>query len=288
MSKANRLAIRKGSKSFFLASLFFSEPVKKACWSLYRWCRHCDDIVDQGGNPSDLKKLKNQTLLALQSQKGHEIFKNLGEVCELYLIPAHYPLELLEGFEKDIEGVPIQSGQDLEKYAYQVAGVVGMMMAHIMKAHLPQAARAAQSMGNAMQLTNIARDIREDYERGRIYLPTDWLNEENIDVKNLLSYSQREHLFKVIQRLLNRADQLYQEGFAGLKFLPLRSALAVSIAASIYSAIGRKILRKGPSALDSRTYVTLPEKLLLVFEGVYRVLKQSPERLILRRSHANA
>lgn len=278
-----RTAIRKGSKSFYFASLFFSDQVKSDCWNLYRWCRYCDDRIDNGGTEDDLKDIKNKTLSALRGLSGPPQFRGVSEVCQRYSIPLEYPMELLSGFEKDSRGLTIKDENELEEYAYQVAGVVGLMMSYIMNADLSRAREAAKCMGNAMQLTNIARDIGEDFFRGRIYLPATWLKDEKIQTGKLMDLDQRESLFRVSERLLKKADGLYQKGYSGLIYLPLRSAIAVSIAASIYSSIGRKIRRQGPSALDSRIYVSFPEKLFLALEGIARVFLQIPQRLRLRR-----
>lgn len=276
-------SIQNGSKSFYLASLFFSRSTQTDCWSLYRWCRACDDRIDEGGTVADLEDLRSKTQIALEEGRGPAEFRALGEVCRRHSIPVQYPVELLAGFAKDVDGVRIRDERELEEYAYQVAGVVGMMMSHIMRADLPRAAEAAKSMGNAMQLTNIARDIREDFERGRIYLPESWLKAEAIERERLLAHDQREALFRVTTRLLRRADELYREGYRGLSHLPFRAAVAVSIAAAVYSSIGKKILREGPGAIDKRVYVSLPEKLLLVAKGIGRVLSQLPERWSRRR-----
>lgn len=278
-----KTAIQKGSKSFYFASLFFSDQVKSDCWHLYRWCRYCDDRIDNGGTRDDLVDIKNKTISALSTLSGPPQFRGLGEVCQRNSIPPEYPMELLSGFEKDSRGITIRDEAELEEYAYQVAGVVGLMMSYIMKADLSRAREAATCMGNAMQLTNIARDIREDFGRGRIYIPATWLEDEEIQTDKLMDAAQRERLFRTSERLLKKADNLYQNGYRGLIYLPFRSAIAVSIAASFYSSIGRKILRTGPRALDSRIYISLPEKLFLVLEGVARVLLQIPQRLKLKR-----
>lgn len=287
MSNETRTAIRKGSKSFFLASLFFGHRTREACWVLYRWCRHCDDQVDNGGSAQTLIELRMSTDDGLNLKSADVLFSELGKVCETHGIPHTYPHELLNGFEKDVRGVSLEQPKDLEDYAYQVAGVVGLMMSHIMGADMPSAISPAKSLGNAMQLTNIARDVKEDFENGRIYLPRAWLKESELEPEGLLDSSQRSRLFELVKRLLARADELYRDGYAGLHYLPFRAALAVSIAGSIYSSIGRKILARGESALDERIYVTLPEKLFLTLEGIVRVLAIVPRRLAMRSIRAN-
>ena len=286
MSAEAQNAIRKGSKSFYLASLFFSRTLKQDCWKLYRWCRYCDDVIDSGGSAADMEWLKLQTIKGLCGEPCESIFADLGVVCRKHQIPKKYPLELLAGFSKDITGFTVQSEDELERYAYQVAGVVGLMMSHLMKADLKVAQSAAISLGNAMQLTNIARDVREDFERGRVYLPESWLQEQGIKKTDLLDLYQRPQVFAVVQKLLKRADDLYAQGLNGLKFLPFRSAVAISIAAAIYSEIGRKILKQGPSAIDSRVYITLPNKIFLAGVGFLGALTSLTGRFFYWRSHA--
>lgn len=288
MSIEAQNAIRKGSKSFYLASLFFSRSLKEDCWKLYRWCRYCDDVIDAGGTIGDLNSLVLQTKKGLAGEPSEKIFADLGEVCRKHQIPNEYPLELLAGFGKDIEKVFIRSEKELENYAYQVAGVVGLMMSCLMKADLQVAQSAAISLGNAMQLTNIARDVREDFEKGRIYLPQTWLQEAQVESEYLLAQDQRAQVFAVVQRLLQRADDLYVEGLSGLKYLPFRSAVAISIAASIYSQIGRKILNSGPASIDSRVYITLPHKIFLAGVGLIVALSSLTERFLYWRSHAKS
>lgn len=287
MNEKKRTVIAKGSKSFFLASLFFASETRDACWTLYRWCRNCDDRIDRGGSSEALAELRTLTARGLNEQQGPDEFAELGQICEKYAIPRSYPEELLNGFDKDIRGVSIQSLEELEEYAYQVAGVVGLMMSHIMGAKMPIAIQPAKCLGNAMQLTNIARDVREDFDNNRVYLPSQWLTAEGIDPRSLMAPEQRARVFSVVTKVLKRSEDLYEEGYDGLKYLPLRAAVAVSIAGSIYSRIGQKILNKGPLALDERVFVSFPEKLLLTIEGIARVLVRMPDRWSMRRFGAD-
>ncbi|KHD87163.1 MAG: hypothetical protein OM95_15825 [Bdellovibrio sp. ArHS] len=288
MKTAAKKAIEEGSKSFYLASLFFDRQTKADCWALYRWCRHCDDVIDNGGSSVDLEELKIRTVNGLRAPSDDEIFSDLGKVCRRHGIPAQFPLELLAGFKKDTSSVRIKTESELDTYAYQVAGVVGLMMSYLMKADLAVAKEAAVSLGNAMQLTNIARDIKEDYQKDRIYLPGTWLEEEHIDSAQLLHEGQRDKVFSLVQRLLKKADALYEEGRQGLKYLPVRSALAVAIAAAVYSQIGHKILKLGPASLESRIYVSLPQKILLIGRGIFWVIQSFSQRLVFWRSNAKA
>lgn len=271
-----REAISEGSKSFFLASLMFPKPVRQDVWTLYRWCRYCDDQVDLAVHHESAKAaldvLRARTFAALHGERGDPLFSDLGEICTSYKIESKYPLELLEGFGKDARLTQFDTLEEVEKYSYQVAGVVGVMMTSIIGGRDGKALEFAVALGNAMQLTNIARDVNEDFRRGRIYLPGDWLKEEKIPSSELMNAEHREAVYRTVLKLLDRAELLYAQGFLGLKYLPFRSAFAVASAAEIYRRIGGKIRRGGKDSIDQRVYVTLPEKLVLVLKGFGKAL----------------
>lgn len=263
-----KASIRKGSKSFAVASLFFSRHQKEAAWKLYSWCRYCDDQIDEVSVEiavDRVKLLQQQTELCWQDVPLEEFqFRGLQQVRQQYHLPLHYSLDLLRGMEMDVQGRCYDSLQELEEYCYCVAGVVGLMMCHIMGVRSDKALSHAVAMGKAMQLTNICRDIREDFERGRIYLPQSWMAERGVKAEELLVPLNRAALVEMQEKLLLRAEQLYEEGFAGLRFLSLRSAWAVLIAAKVYSQIGSLIRKEPTRGLENRIYVTLPRKIFLI------------------------
>ena len=268
-------SIANGSKSFYLASLFFNRETRDASWHLYRWCRNVDDRIDLASDKdvalSRLAELRSATVMAFEENRELDgEFAGLRSICSRYEIPIQYPLELIKGLEMDVSGHRYEKLDEVELYSYYVAGVVGLMMCHITGVSDRVAHRNAIDLGVAMQLTNIARDVAEDFERGRVYLPATWLREAGVDAGELMSARQRPRVYAVVLRLLDRADELYRSGYAGLKYLPFRAALAVSIAGSIYSAIGRKIRAGGPEILDQRVYVGFLHKLGLVLQGTWR------------------
>ncbi|UOF00048.1 phytoene/squalene synthase family protein [Bdellovibrio reynosensis] len=271
----SKTVIATGSKSFYFASLFFTKKNKLDCWILYRWCRYCDDQIDQAVNQEAAKDVlqllttNTEQAYIVPGKDDQSLFTEVAAVFRQHQIPFEYPQSLLAGFAMDVENRRYQSLQDLELYAYRVAGVVGLMMTRILGVKSTAANHHAIAMGNAMQLTNIARDVAEDFNRGRIYLPEQWIYETRIMPEWILSDQNKEDTYKIVLRLLDRADELYSEGRKGLKYLPLRARLAVSIASHIYQHIGTKIRKKGPGALSSRTVVTATEKICLAVRGVF-------------------
>jgi phytoene synthase len=163
----------------------------------------------------------------------------------------------------DIEEREYQTIEELLDYCYCVAGTVGLMMCHIMGLSRPEALDNAVNMGNAMQLTNISRDVLDDWNLGRIYFPKQWLQEYGLTRENFNLPDNRRLWALMTKRLLSVADKNYSSGWRGLNALPFRAAWAVAVAGQVYSRIGSKVLKKQEKAWEQRCYVTLPEKILI-------------------------
>jgi phytoene synthase len=284
-----REIITKGSKSFSLAAKLFDPEVRDAAIFLYGWCRYCDDQVDDAGAVGRgaemerrLEALRNKTLSAFSAEPQREpVFIALQHIVHRYGIPSHYALELIKGMEMDVSNVRYRTLTELRLYCYRVAGTVGLMMSHVMGLRDERALQHAADLGIAMQLTNIARDIVEDAAMGRIYLPLEWLDEAGIDYDPagmVAAPAQRDKLAILTNRLLGEAERYYRSGDAGLWHLSFRSACAVAAARQVYAEIGHLLLRRGARAWDQRTYVTGARKVLVVLQGVVRLLRWLPAR----------
>ena len=283
-----RAIITEGSKSFALAARLFDPAIRDAAFFLYGWCRYCDDQVDQVGQtegPEELarrlKALKDRTAAAFTfAPQDEPVFIALQHIVHRYDIPAHYALELIEGMAMDVRGVRYATLNELLLYCYRVAGTVGLMMAHVMGLRDERALRNAADLGIAMQLTNIARDIIEDAGMGRIYLPSAWLKEAEIEPSEITAPHNRERLAMLTRRLLHEAEGYYRSGDVGLWHLSFRSACAVTAARHVYSEIGRLLLVKGPRAWDERTYVTGARKIRVVLRAILGLIGSVPRRLL--------
>lgn len=273
-------SLRSGSKTFFLAACFFPKEKLEAAARIYHWCRYCDDVIDQGGGEATLKFLEIETNLVLHHRKesDFEPFASLKEVSSKYQIPSLYAEELLLGMKMDIQKNIYQSLKDLEVYCYRVASTVGLMMCYILGIFRQSALRHASSLGIAMQLTNICRDVKEDYEMGRVYLPEDLLQEHGVHKKYL--FLDEKKLFEVVKDVIRHSEYHYDVGLRGTRFLPMRSAFVITMAAYFYREIGRKILRSGPEALQERVVVNLPRKIWLIILAVISVIMTIPSRLL--------
>ena len=281
-----RSSMQRGSLSFFLAARLAGERLRTGLMILYSWCRFCDDAVDQEdqAGPIDRRslavdELRRRTWAAMHAAttKNNEFtfeFLAFKWLTSRYLIPDHYPQELLSGMDMDVAGQVYETYDDLRLYCYRVAGTVGLMFSHLAGVSDERALKHAADLGMAMQLTNIARDVFTDLALGRVYLPKDWLQQAQLSPADLADPKKRSLLVPVVERLLSEADLIYRSGEAGVAYLPWRAALAAAAARYIYAEIGRLVRRRGARAWDQRAVVPLWRKLALVVRAFGAVTKQ--------------
>jgi phytoene synthase len=269
-------SIARGSKSFRAASRLFDKATRERAWLLYAWCRTCDDIADgqdHGGtmhatdDPADrLAQIEERTARALAGMaeaQDDPAFAGLALVARECAIPRRYMDDLIAGFALDARGWRPRSEADLMLYCYHVAGSVGCMMALVMGVAPEDEATLdrACDLGLAFQLANIARDIAEDAQGGRCYLPADWLDEAGIDPADPLAPAARPALEGLARRLADLAARYEASARHGAAALSLRSAWAVLSAAAIYGGIARKVAADPAAALEARVFTGKAEKL---------------------------
>jgi len=267
-------SIARGSKSFAAASRLFAPATRERAWLLYAWCRRCDDIVDGQDHghgmtriadaPQRIAQVRAMTEAALAGQWiGDPAFDALRIVAAETRLPPALPRDLIAGFDLDAADWRPSTEDDLYRYCYHVAGVVGCMMAVVMGIDPADDAvlDRACDLGMAFQLANIARDIAEDAGVGRCYLPLAWLDEAGLTPATLMRPENRDALAALAGRLAQRAVAFEASARLGTPALDFRSAWAVLAAAGIYGAIGREVARRGAAALDDRVTTSTTAKL---------------------------
>ncbi|MEL7500385.1 MAG: phytoene/squalene synthase family protein [Planctomycetota bacterium] len=257
------------SKSFSLAARMLPADIRDDVCKLYAWCRWCDNAVDESPSKTiartRLNRLRSDIELIYDSQSPQLAASQwLAELVDKYDLPKEWPLDLLRGMESDLEFEPVEDQQELELYCYRVAGVVGLMMCRLLGVTDPRAYENANRLGIAMQMTNIARDVAEDWDRGRVYLPQSWVK-LSADPNRRPSDGDVQ---EPVKRLLALADRNYRLGRQGFKSLPTKTRLAIRIAATVYEAIGSEIRAANFCVMGQRHFVSIPKKLLLVVNDV--------------------
>ncbi len=294
-----REIIDKGSKSFALAARLFDRKTYERAIMLYAWCRHCDDQIDgqilgQGQDSPDpkeqsrrLAELRSQTADAMAGKPPEQdVFRAFQRVFQEAAIPPRYPEELLVGFEMDLNRHQYENFEDTLQYCYHVAGTVGAMMACVMGVRDEAILQRAIDLGLAYQLTNICRDIMQDAEDGRIYLPKDWLQEASVPLNAAAFPGHASELFPVCLRMLKEADHYYQSAVYGIAHLPARCAWTITTARAIYRDIGRVLKASHDSPWRERAHTSSQRKLWLAAVSLPQALyiitalrhQKAPER----------
>lgn len=266
------------AKSFSWAARFLSRATRKDAAILYAFARTADDYADEerlGALPERLQHLAELRLQAFAIGAPGSAPDNLasatGAMLRHYQVPEAVLACLMNSLQADAGPRAIETQQELLRFAYGVAGTVGQMMRPLLGA--PSLADpSAIALGVAMQLTNIARDVVEDVQRGRCYLPAQW----GVSLQTLespINAKQRAQAFAVLRKLLALADDFYAYAQPGVQAIPLPNRRAIRVAAALYQAIGHKILRGGPEKYwQGRTSLGITEKSWLVA----RTLLSSP------------
>ncbi len=270
--------IRLGSKSFHMASRLFDRVTRERAWLLYCWCRHCDDQCDgqvlgrqTGAETGSIASLELLTRKAVAGEETGEVpFDALRQVLAECAIPPVYVFDHLRGFALDEQGWRPATEGDLIRYCYYVAGGVGCMMAVAMGVppEDEETLQRACDLGISFQLANIARDVREDHESGRCYLPKELMAEEGLDPSDPLRADQRGALVAVVRRLTDLALSYERSAQSGVSKLPFRARWAVLASGRIYGAIGRRVAMRGTAAWDQRVIVRRREKVAFLIPSL--------------------
>ena len=276
-------SIKKGSKSFALASRVLPPALRDDAAMLYAWCRYCDDVIDgqemghgqiedyKTGQKERLSMLREKTSNALAGKPADDpVFAGLARVIKTHDIDHRHPFDLLMGFQMDAEERVYNSVDDILDYSYHVAGVVGVMMANIMGVRDAATLDRASDLGLAFQLTNIARDVIDDAKADRVFVPRELLLGANapVDAGEQLDRANWPALHKAACAQLDIAEQYYASAKVGIKELDFRCAWAISAALKVYREIGENLRNGGPEAWEGRVGASSGRKMVLALGAV--------------------
>jgi phytoene synthase len=247
------------AKSFSWAGFFLPKKTFNKCSALYDFCRVADNLAD------DEEKIENKEKKFKQFEKDfnqknfdNPIIKNMWDLIDEFNISLKIVHDLLIGIKSDIkESVKLNSKKDLLIYSYRVAGTVGLMMAKILRVSKKSSLKSAIDLGIAMQLTNISRDVIEDYKNNRSYID-----------KN----------FEEISSTVNLAETFYENSFYSIKDIPISFRFSILVARRVYRKIGHKILNKknlNNYQNSGKIYVSNAEKVLETFLSIIDLIKLS-------------
>ena len=201
-------------------------------------------------------------------------------VAKAYGIPIAYPLDLLNGVAMDVEQTRYRTFNELSLFCYRVAAVVGLMMTHVLSYKDERAFGYAKQLGIAMQLTNILRDVKEDKEMGRLYIPQADLAQFGVAEQDIFNEKMTPQLRALMKFQVERADQYYAKAIPGISLLKTESQYAIYSAARIYSGILRKIEDRDYNPFLSRVFVSSTQKVgILLHEQIRTKFLLAQEKL---------
>lgn len=272
--EAARAICARHARSFYFSSVFLPKRKRMRAYAVYAFCRGIDDAVDTG-DPARVGERYADFERTLESIYAGEVvtrglsaeqalavraFADTVRACE---IPKQYFLDLATGCRMDLTVSRYATWESLQTYCYHVAGVVGLMMCRVFELGEASAEADAVTMGQAMQLTNILRDVEEDWEKGRVYLPAEDLARFGVTEAQLARREASEGLRELMRFEIARARGLFMQGARGLVHLPADgSRQTASAMAVIYAGILGAIERQGCDPFAGRARLGLVGKLL--------------------------
>ncbi|HEX5430982.1 MAG TPA: phytoene/squalene synthase family protein, partial [Bryobacteraceae bacterium] len=247
---------RREAKNFYYSFLLLDAGRRKAMCAIYAFMRYCDDLSDgesDGDRAGAIAAWRRDLAGALDGREpGHALWPAFIDSVERYRIPHQYFFEMIEGVQSDLEPRRIQTFEELYAYCYRVASVVGLTIVHIFGFDSPEALVLAEKCGIAFQLTNILRDVREDAENGRIYLPEEDLARFGVRPENLRAPTRSAPLRELLAFEAERARQYYCESapLAGMVHPESQASLRALI--GIYSRLLERITASDYEVLAQR------------------------------------
>jgi len=290
------------SRSFYLASSFFTGRLRIDLMLLYSYCRVADDLIDEATNTAEARDWIDQLREFLDlSYKFPDDRKRMVEFVTsqfptsaqsaLLLLPTKHLskdalYDLLRGFEIDLQfsdsksqsRFPVRTEQDLDQYGFFVAGTVAHVVLDLvfyhydLPSHTPDLKRrvweAGESMGIALQYTNIARDIAVDAKLGRVYIPAAWLEEESLTPEGVIENPNGAGVMKLRSRLLKRAFKLYEQARPAIEQLPEEVKPGMRVAVECYMEIARTLRGKESKVRDGAATVPVWRRITVAYRAL--------------------
>jgi phytoene synthase len=265
-----RKVARRRAKNFYYSFVLLSRPQRNAMCAIYAFMRYCDDLSDEpGATRAAIDKWRAEMEAALEGRfSGHPVWPAFYHTVRRFCIPHQYFREMIDGVLSDLEPRRFATFEQLYRYCYQVASVVGLTIVHIFGFDTRSALPLAEKCGVAFQLTNILRDIREDAERGRIYLPVEDLRRFGVSEEDLCTGRGGDAFLRLMAFEAERARAYYDESRPLLDLIHPRSRASLWALIAIYSRLLERIEGSNYDVFRRRVRLPLWEKSWIVWRAL--------------------
>ncbi|VAW62686.1 Phytoene synthase [hydrothermal vent metagenome] len=275
--------------SFYSSFRFLPELKRRAITALYAFCREVDDVVDECKDETVARQTLNwwrEEVSALYKDNAarpvtHPVILALQSLRNDFNLSETHLLEIIDGMEMDLDIHQYPTFEALSLYCYRAASVVGLLSAEIFGFNHPDTLKYAKDLGMAFQLTNILRDVREDAQRGRVYLPQDELEKFSLGRKDLTQAITSDAVQALFQFQADRAKAYYQKALDQLPEEDRYAQRTGLIMAEIYQSLLDEIEQDGFRVLEHRIKLTPTRKLWLAWRTSRREKKR--HRQLLRK-----
>jgi phytoene synthase len=258
---------RSRARNFYYSFLLLSREQRQAMCAIYAFMRYCDDISEgEGASREGIERWRRDLALALAGEYGdNPLWPAFHDTVQRFKIPHEYFYEMIEGVSSDLQAKQLQTFDELYRYCYQVASVVGLTIIHIFGFESPDAIKLAEKCGIAFQLTNILRDVREDRENGRVYLPEEDIRKFGADLAK-----HDERFVRLMSFEAQRAQAYYNESRPLIALVHARSRPSLWALIEIYRRLLTRIERSNFNVLEKRIRVPTWEKLSILASAALR------------------
>lgn len=278
---------RQYSATYYFASRRFSPIKQKRLDAIYAFGRVADEIVDDLSEYSiesknnALQEYRSQLLSALEGKfPAHPVMRGFVDTLNEVQIPLEEPLLFLDSMEMDLHKNRYESYEELQVYMRGSASSLGVMSCYALDAPMNKITfDASIALGEALQLTNFLRDIKDDAKRGRIYLPQQDLETFDVSESDILEKRLTSHFKKLMKFQIQRARKVYADSDLGVPCLPKEIQLGVLLTRTLYSKILDEIERKDYDVFTERIYVSTFKKLYIAFKTILRSKKLQLENI---------
>lgn len=265
---------KRRAKNFYYSFLLLDKPRRDAMCAIYAFMRHCDDLSDDPAVQDKAQMRNSIAIWRMQLDRAlrgdveyNAIWPAFHDTVQRYRIPHRYFHEMIDGVLSDLEPRQMQTYEELYRYCYQVASVVGLTVIHIFGFRSSRALLLAEKCGVAFQLTNILRDVREDAEMKRIYLPLEDLARFDVPVEQLQSGREDERFRGLMRFEASRARAYYEESAPLSDLIEPQSRRSLWALREIYLRLLRKVEKSNYSVLTERINVPTRTKILLLLRA---------------------